>query len=271
VLLIILGILLVILGRKYIRRLPQGMVLLWSVSGSLFLFLNLYITGALARYNLFCDLVLAITAIAVIEKILPENFRHTTAALCAGLMLLQSFLTVDPVSRLVFPHVKTGTVDMLYMQMPSEELYYGDPIVYNYQYTFIDKALDSILADTYQGGRLNIVHFGDTYEDGAHFGGNWYQDWIPYRISWDKEAKKRVHYENDDTVRIYVFGEEMLNESFENGTAVGIDTGVLIFLPQFEYPQEECLDKLRPFFEIGDKKTWRSIWGCVDYYELSEK
>ncbi len=271
VLLIILGILLVILGRKYIRRLPQGMVLLWSVSGSLFLFLNLYITGALARYNLFCDLVLAITAIAVIEKILPENFRHTTAALCAGLMLLQSFLTVDPVSRLVFPHVKTGTVDMLYMQMPSEELYYGDPIVYNYQYTFIDKALDSILADTYQGGRLNIVHFGDTYEDGAHFGGNWYQDWIPYRISWDKEAKKRVHYENDDTVRINVFGEEMLNESFENGTAVGIDTGVLIFLPQFEYPQEECLDKLRPFFEIGDKKTWRSIWGCVDYYELSEK
>lgn len=271
VLIIVLGIFLIILGRKRIGRLPQGLILLWSVSGCLFLFLSLYITGALARYNLFCDLVLAITGIVVIETILPKAFRYTIAVPCAGLMLIQSFLTIDPVSRLVFPHVETGSVDMLYMQMPSEEVYYGDPIVYNYQYTFIDRALDVILADTYQGGRLNIVHFGDTYEDGAHFGGNWWQDWIPYRVSWDKEEKKRVHYENDNTVRINVFGEEWVSEWVENGEAEKPEEAVLIFLPQFEYNQEECLEKLEPFFEIGERRRYTSVFGCVDYYKIKAR
>ena len=272
VLIIVIAILLVFLGRKHIGKLPQGLVLLWSAGGCLFLFLSLYITGALARYNLFCDLALAITGIVVIETILPERFRYKITIPCAGLMLIQSFLTIDPVSIAAFSHVNTGgPACLLYMQMPSEERFYVDTVVYNYQYTFIDRALDECFVEGVQGDTVNVVHFGDTYEDGSQFNGNWWQDWVPYKLLWDKKEEKRVHYESDDTVRINVFGEEWLIGWFEKGKVEELDEAVLIFLPQFEYDEDTCLEQLGPLFEIGEKQTYRSILGSVNYYKLYVK
>lgn len=271
VLVIAVGLLLLILNRKKRQKPSRGLVLLWSVGGCLLLFLILYITGALTRYNLFCDLVLAMTGIVVIEQCFPAAVRYIVTIPCLGLMLAQSFFTIDPVSRLVFPQVNTGAVSMVYTQMPSEEIYYGDTIVYNHQYTFIDKALDNIFAETYKGGDMNVVHFGGSYGDGSQFNGNFWQDWIPYKVRWDKKYEKRVHYKSEDTVRINVFGEEWLIQWFERGTVEEVDEAVLIFLPQFEYDEEECLKKLEPLFEIGEKKTWKSTAGCVDYYEIKAR
>ncbi len=265
------GIIIVLFRRQKGKRLSEGMFLLWAVSGSLFLFLNLYITGALARYNLFCDLVLAITGVVVIETLFLEKTRYLITVPCVGLMLLQSYITVDPVSRAVFPHVETGMADMLYMQMPSEEIYYGDTLVYNYQYTFIDRALDKCFAEGFQEDAVNVVHVGYSHGDGSQFNGNCWQDWVPYKLRWDKKQEKRVHYKSEDTVRINVFGEEWLVEWFKQGKAGDMDKAVLIFLPQYEYDQDTCLEQLEPLFEIGEKQTYRSILGCVDYYELHAK
>lgn len=272
VVIIAIGIFLVILGRKHIQRLPQGFILLWSVSGSLFLFLSLYITGALVRYNLFCDLALAITGVAVIEVIFPKKCRYGIVIPCVLLMMIQSFLTIDPVSRAVFPHVETGgPVSLLYMQMPSQEQFYADTVVYNYQYTFIDRALDESFVEGVQGDAVNVIHFGDTYGDGSQFNGNWWQDWVPYKLRWDKKEQKRVHYESDDTIRINVFGEDWIADWLKEGKAEGLGEAVLIFLPQFEYNEEECLKQLEPLFKIEEKHTYTSIMGCVNYYKLKAK
>ena len=143
--------------------------------------------------------------------------------------------------------------------------------LYNYQYTFIDRALDKCFVEGFQGDAVNVVHFGDSYGDGSQFGGNWWQDWVPYKLRWDKKEEKRVHYKNENTVRINVFGEEWLNIWFEEGKAEEMKAAVLIFLPQFEYDEEACLEQLAPFFEIGEKQTYRSILGCVNYYKLRTK
>ncbi len=272
VVIIMLGIVLVVLGKKYVRKIPQGLILLWSVSGSLLLFLSLYITGALARYNLFCDLALAITGVAAIEIIFSGKSRYRITIPCILLMLTQSFLTIDPMSRTVFPHVETGgPISLLYMQMPSQEQFYADTVVYNYQYTFIDRALDESFTEGLAGDRVNVIHFGDTYGDGSQFNGNWWQDWVPYKLRWDKKENKRVHYESDDTVRINVFGEEWLTGWLEKGKVEELEEAVLIFLPQFEHDEEECLRQLEPLFEIGEKHTYTSILGCVNYYKLRAK
>ena len=272
VVIIVAGVILVVLGKKHVRKIPQGLVLLWSVSGCLFLFLSLYITGALARYNLFCDLVLAITGVAAIEIIFPPKSRYGIAIPCVLLMIAQSFLTIDPVSKAVFPHVETGgPISLLYMQMPSQEQFYADTVVYNYQYTFIDRALDESFAEGVQGDVVNVIHFGDSYGDGSQFNGNWWQDWVPYKLRWDKKEQKRVHYESDDTIRINVFGEEWLTDWIEKGEVEELDEAVLIFLPQFEYDEEECLRQLEPLFEIGEKQAYTSIMGCVNYYKLHAK
>lgn len=268
---ILTGIVMLLLYRHKVKKVSGGIFLLWAVSGSLLLFLNLYITGALARYNLFCDLALAITGVVVIEIVFSGKIRYFIIVSCVGLMLLQSYITVDPVSLAVFPHVETGRADMLYMHIPSEDLGYVDTIVYNYQYTFIDRALDKCFVEGFQGDAVNVVHFGDSYGDGSQFGGNWWQDWVPYKLRWDKKEEKRVHYKNENTVRINVFGEEWLNIWFEEGKAEEMKAAVLIFLPQFEYDEEACLEQLAPFFEIGEKQTYRSILGCVNYYKLRTK
>lgn len=272
VVIIMLGIVLVILGKNYVQKLPQGLILLWSVSGSLFLFLSLYITGALARYNLFCDLALAITGVVAIEMIFSGKSRYRIIIPCILLMLTQSFLTIDPVSRTVFPHVETGgPISLLYMQMPSQEQFYADTVVYNYQYTFIDRALDESFAEGIEENGVNVIHFGDTYGDGSQFNGNWWQDWVPYKLRWDKKEHKRVHYESDDTVRINVFGEDWLTGWLEKGKVEELEEAVLIFLPQFEHDEEECLRQIEPLFEIGEKHTYTSILGCVNYYKLRAK
>jgi hypothetical protein len=242
------------------------------ISGALFLcvFLLLYITAALVRYQVLWDLAIAMLAVCMLEILLQGWRRQLIGGVLLLLMLIQSYLTVDPVSRAVFPHVETGAIDLLYIQSPNFGVYYGDALVYNHQYTFLDQALDQAFAETYKGGDICVVHFGNNYGDGSQFNGNWWQDWVPYMLRWDPTVNKRVHYKSENTKTIRVFGEDWINTWKKEGMHE-IENGVCIFLPQYGYDQEECLPILSEWFEIGEKKTYRSWAGNVDYYELHGK
>ncbi len=242
------------------------------IFGSLFLgmFLLIYITAALVRYQVLWDLVFAMISVCMLEILFRGRWRLFVSVPILSFMLIQSYLTIDPISRAVFSHVETGTLDLLYIHTPGTDIFYGDTLVYNHQYTFLDRALDQAFADTYKGGDVCVVHFGDSYGDGSQFNGNWWQDWITYKLRWDPTVNKRVHYKSENTETIRVFGQDWIN-IWEKDGMHEVENGVCIFLPQYGYDQEECLSVLDKWFEIGEKKTYHSWSGNVDYYELYKK
>lgn len=247
-------------------------VLLPLLFGALFLgvFLMLYITAALVRYQVLWDLAIAMLAVCMLEILLQGRWRLLVGVPLLLLMLIQSYLTIDPVSRAVFPQVDTGAVPLLYIQSPNFSTYYGDTLVYNHQYTFLDKGLNQAFADTYQGGDICVVHFGNSFGDGTQFNGNWWQDWVAYLLRWDSTTNERVHYKSENTKTIRVFGEDWIKTWRKKGMHE-IENGVCVFLPQYDYDQEECIEILSKWFEIGEKRTYDSWAGNVDYYELEGK
>ena len=261
-------------GEKLSSRIAAGVsgfrFLFPLLFGALFLgvFLLLYITAALVRYQVLWDLTLAMLSVCILERLLRGRWRQIVAVPILLLMLVQSYLTVDPVSRAVFPHVETGSLDLLYTQSPYFGIYYADSLVYNHQYTFMDKALDEIFSDIYKGGDIYLVYFGNSY--GAQFNGNWWEDWTAFKLRWDPTVGRRVHYRSEDTRPIRVFGDEWFDTWSKEGMHE-IEDGVCVFLPQFQDDQQECLGKIQDWFEIGEKKTYRSWSGNVDYYELHRK
>ena len=66
------------------------------------------------------------------------------------LLGVESYITIDPVTRKGFHQVSTGKWTMNY---ESEFMsYFGDGLVTNYQYAWIDKAFDKVLEDIFSAG-----------------------------------------------------------------------------------------------------------------------
>ena len=230
-------------------------------------YLIFYPKSALPRYDMLSDVLLVLFGIFVLFKMF-ERIRAIVPviAIFAVCMVLESFVTIDPVSADLFTNVKTNSFPLLdtsSFRKDVKEVYDnpGDYSFYNYQYTFVDRAVNTILEDfgwtedcmiltAYVGNELQF-----RYDD----------------LYWDTQKKIRAYITEDNSEgryqhigRINAFSYVKLEPKAER--VVVIDS------PETNANTAQALSGLSQFYEVSERFVAdEGFAGSVGYYFLTLK
>ena len=139
--------------------------------------------------------MLYVLGLACLDMMISNAAMYIPSAGIAVMLIAQCFYTVDPLTVAAFGGVDTGSGKMVYVGIEDGDRYYGDYLIYNTQYLWIDRVMDKLLADSDYDGTQDIILFNDY--GGSQIAGN---DPL-YYYNWDKRLKKRVFYSNENTVK----------------------------------------------------------------------
>lgn len=236
------------------------------------MFSCLYITASIARYNVAGDVLLYMIMFYCIwhtgKRISLPKAEKIFCAVFAVLLTAQCFVTIDPVTRAAFKQLDAGNRSIYFMGKIDNvnDMYYGDYLIYNTQYTYIDKAYDKMLAESgYTAGETDIIL---PVSNGSFIAGN-----IPfYYLSWNSTLGKRVFYtnENADEMESYILAEDIVNKNISHEELN--QKAVLVFNPYWLHvDKEKCVESLKAHYDIGEEKTAKTFQGSIYYYELTLK
>jgi nucleotide-binding universal stress UspA family protein len=202
-----------------------------------------------------------------LQQLVKKKYAGMAVTAVFGALLAgECVFTVDPVTRGLFLKLDTGNTTLCFTGKVSDinSIYYGDYLIYNTQYTYIDKAYDKVLADVDYHPDTTDIYIPDS--NGSFICGN-----LPfYYLNWDEKTKKRVFYENENTQEMEFYNEVKYFSS--KMVSEGKDKAVLIVNPyMINVHEEEHLAKLAPYYEIGERKEVKLLQGSIVYYELTRK
>ena len=224
----------------------------------------MYTKAELPRYDMPADVLLVLFAVILLIKMF-ERRRAILSVLCilSLCMLGQTFVSIDPVGGDVYTIVETNGFPILYTRSFKNDraVHYeteGDFGYYNYQYTYVDKALDMILNQVEWDTQINVVSAYSNYEP------QFYYD----EIKWDSGDKKRRYFDENsvtegclDIVRVNAY--ELLEGKEFPEKAVFID---MAWCPE---NAEAAIESLSEFYEIqGPMSAKQGFAGSVTYYLL---
>lgn len=273
-------IILLLVNRKKIARQIKKHEICGVVGAftALLLFSCLYITSAVARYNVIGDIllyiilfyVLSLTEHYLLHK--KNKFRvYADLLFCSIFVVLitgECFLTIDPMTRLSFRKLDAVNTNIYYMgkNLNVNNMYYGDYLIYNTQYSYIDKAYDELLeAVDYEPGEMDII-LPDSND--SFIGGN-----IPmYYLNWNKKLKKRVFYQDDDTkpMEDYILIKEIQNKDIKVSELK--ERAVLVFNPYWLHVNiQDKIKEISKYYDLSEEKTAGTFQGSIIYYELTLK
>lgn len=241
----------------------------------------LYITSSLYRYNVIIAVSLCIVFVIVLQKVLggkAGRFEWILSGIVLAAFVGQSFMDIDPVSNAVFGTLDTGGHEKLYSAYREE--YYGDGLVNNYQYTWLDKLLNRMLSDVDYGEDMDIILPG-MEASGTHVNGNG----TIYEIGWNKAQEKRVVIDDEilsmdsDVIEISIQRTDDITGKLPweySGYNTDVYTrlkskGTVFFLPYYEENEEEHINALGEYYYVGEREQERNYGGELYYYQLLKK
>lgn len=135
-------------------------------------FLLFFLEAKGTRYNILSSVLLLLIAVTMLVRVLDRWFAYLPASVVVGgLALAETFLTIDPVTLSVFTSVNTGGWPMVWTaatkaELPLMDVNTGDFGYYNYQFAYMDKAVDNMLESVgYQGWYRIVSSFQELEED----------------------------------------------------------------------------------------------------------
>lgn len=230
------------------------------------LYLLAYPKATLPRYNMLADTILAMFGVIMLIKLFERRrVILSTLAVIGALMLTETFITIDPVSADLFTNMQTNRFPILYTAGFSKDNRtlngnLGDYGYYNYHYTFVNEAIDSILAEYDEDEGIIVASSANEGET------QFRQD----NIKWDSAASELVYHSGDT------------DEEFLNVNRIAVD-GILklLELPErlvyIEIPwnrgdSRAAIENLSAFYEVdGPKVIYEGYQGTVLYYFFSLK
>lgn len=234
------------------------------------IFSCLYITYALTRYNYISDLILVL-----ILGILINNLKlkiKTNYILCfllvfiSGIFCLESYITTDPLSRFFYPQVPTNTISMFYPGYMKKDIYYGDNIVYNNQFSFLTKSYNQFLSSV-DYDENKVIVFPGMFE-GSQLNGNG----DIYQVNWDQVKKKRTFsYVSETVIPIKTeIIEHILN--IKNKKELP-DEIIVPFIPYFyeNIDENEVEQKLEKYYQLIEEKKTNGLQGYIKYQYYQKK
>ena len=176
---------------------------------------------------------------------------------------IQAYLSIDLISAFSFKKLDTKSAVSIYYPTVNSSTYYGDLLVYNYQYSYIDRAYNAMLTETSYNGE-QIIFFPN---DGAglHLSGNG----EIYIVNWDTHKKQRTFEQGDSIISICSYSIENLTYLADNNLLT--DEAVVFFLPYYGYSENGEIEKLAQYYEIGKRQVYHEVGGELYYYTLKKK
>ena len=237
-----------------------------------------YRTAALCRYQVLPVMLVIIIAVLIsyqyLYPLINPAYARSAAVMAGGLLLIQSFYSIDPLSNALFPRLNTGNGFILQTDYDSD--YYGDGLVYNAQYMGLDRVLNRMLKEAGYDSSIQIFNAG-TEIAGVQLNGNTFR----YRLRWDSSGKIREVYDdasiNDsgNTIRLIstqeLFGKLPYQyDDFIDRTGGLADKGLVYFIPYYGEDETEILDCLKKYYFIGERRTVQSGQWEIAYYPLDK-
>lgn len=161
-----------------------------GVMSALALFGSMYVTYTLSRYNILFAMLLSVITLCMLYYAIEgwrsrRLFYSITGVLCV-LMCIQSFWNIDVVSKKTFQDVPIGKDHTMLLSSYRLE-YFGDGLVTNYQYHWLDQAYDKMLDDIDYDPKQGLI-LTRSQALGTQINGN-----PPaYEVEWDPVRRKRV-------------------------------------------------------------------------------
>lgn len=198
ILIICLAVLSFVPAVRIKKQINRGVFLFIVIQYIVYTFFLLFFLEAKGvRYNMLSDVLFLFIVMTLVIRVLDRWFLFVPASTAVAVIaFVETFVTVDPVSRALFTRVNTGGIPMVWTaatkkEIPLMDINIGDFGYYNYQYTYMDKAVDAMLeAVDYQGWYRILSSFREGVED--QFGDG---------IVWDSKLKQRTYKPDDEEGR----------------------------------------------------------------------
>lgn len=246
---------------------------LLSVGGALlFAFLTnaLFITAGAYRYCTVFFSLYGVFALVLFYRVCGTFFGPKSNLLWMTILNIflcfNAYIHIDPVSAMCFETRSTGAWYTVMTNYTHEN--YGNDLCNNYQYTWLDHAIDEMLADIGYDRDTAIILL-DRQVQGSQIGGNG----IYYRVCWDGATKKRVMYDEDvlsdnpDLTQITIITD--LEDAVKSKEQYSRQFALMI--PYYEVDFEAQKKVLETVYSLGSKKSAGDIRGKISYYELTLK
>jgi len=239
------------------------------------LFGVVYITAGLNRYNILFAVGWSIAGVILyyhaFDSIYSLRKNAVFILFISALFFVQSFWNIDAISSKIFKEAKiSGKNSMLFTDYErGNAVYYGDGLVNNYQYSWIDKALDKFMREIEYNENAAVL-LPREEATGLHINGNG----KVYIVSWDQEKQKRVIRKGSKTeTEIQVVNEEAISGAlpyaYDPETVSEDDFPANVYIPIFKYygvEEDKILSEIEELYYISQKKKIRCYGGELEYY-----
>lgn len=152
-----------------------------------------------ARYIDTHIIVLILLALMGIQFINRRYCRYILSIIIIVLMLISNYITIDPLTKKVFPNYYVGKTDMI---STCQGEYLSDSMVYNQQYRYFDRALDEALKNVVD--EEHIIFYPVIGDRTWFFMGYYNKVDEPLVQYWDTEQKKHILYETESSSKFTV-------------------------------------------------------------------
>lgn len=276
----------IFIEKKWKNLRHKGWMTYCGLMGAMFCFLVfglVYHIAAIERYNIFFAVALAFICAAILGTDLNSKWSYAIlGGVLAILLGIESFITIDPMTKWLFQQVSIGNDKTMNFESEFTE-YFGDGLVTNYQYAWLDKSFDKFLDDIdYDTDKA--IYFPDEesgMKSGVHFEGNGGY----FRIGWFPEEKKRDYYDynmtdweelylcrivSDNTWFPYVYVPYTRNVTTEYMK----EQSYVCFIPYYEelgVNEEYYKNVLSEYYYIGGEKQAEAYRGAIKYYPMLKK
>jgi len=172
------------------------------------------------RYNAIVCYSISIMTVTFILNIKRRVIKQGILFLLTILVFLSSYMTMDPISKVLFQNVNTGSG---YMLSTSSEGVLGDATIYNKQALWSENLLNNIVEDCVDNGDVIVIYTENEkpyYFDGLCEFGYDSKKMRSVDLYWDLEKKERTGTSNFNTVPLeifYVTNENQLIDLVEDG------------------------------------------------------
>lgn len=160
------------------------------------LFCFIYVTAATYRYHIAFVLFTTILFFVILHEIFRMDHRwyYVIAGVIVCLYGLQTFFSIDPITNMAFDTYDAGN-GMKMVSIGKNSINFSDCAVYNFQYTWIDRAIDKALREISYDEDMLVVSQKTTLQ----LNGNNATKFLA--LYWDKNNKKGLFYRMPRVVR----------------------------------------------------------------------
>lgn len=237
--------------------------------GAFVLFSIMYITYNNPRYHLCVEYTLALTGIFSLLLVFGLQYRNVLVGVFSLFLVMmtgEAYLTIDPITKMVFPIINTASafpmVTVGWKENPSLK---ADITIYNFQYVYLDKAYEQILKEIDYNEDIDLVLWGH-YEKQTRAVS--IEGWN-VTFYWDTLKKMRTINKNENTIHINPIFETNFDELYDNGLLS--DTAVWIFTPHFQDNEAELFAELDDYYHIDrERHVAGTLYGGKVYYYMME-